>query len=203
MSFISLISDTKDAKDMDLKKLSRPFPYGSIPTLSSSCLIGGVNLEIPMDSGELLIDQLYLVLGNIPELSKYEFDSDYYYWEIEYGTRPPEYNVPEGCYPIIINGKWAAIFASLRAIEKFPHNIENDDDVGEDLDIIRDQKKWHKSELRLYYNKENKKYVIHFNRMRGNSESFYYTWTRILTLLLRMNNLPMPEKFINLVNNFK
>jgi hypothetical protein len=183
--------------------LGRGPRYDTIPILTSKFqLAGKYSVEIPVDSLTTLLDQLTTTLSNIHQLSKYEWEADYFMWKIEYASRPLEQLVHPKSYTTVTNGKWAALQAACRAVELFPHLIPNDDDHDMEFNPIYDVKKWHKSEIHLFYNPVSSKYIVAFNRMTGDHTSSYYTWSQILTQLCHMNGMDIPDEYRGLVANF-
>jgi hypothetical protein len=181
----------------------RSIPSDTIPTYKSNFhSIGMLNIEIQVDSLTTLLDQLTTTLSTIHQLSKYEWQPGYFIWEIEYASRPIEQLVPSRSYNVVTNGKWVALHAAGRALELFPHLVPNHDEDDIEFNPMYHEKRWHKSEIRLFYNPVSSKYVVGFNRMTGDHTSFYYTWVRILTHLCRMHEMDIPDEYRVLVDNY-
>ena len=185
MSNFSLMTDTT-------------VPTKTIPHISSWSYIPGLILELPVNSDATLIQQIGIALNNIPELSQRIEDKDkLFVWNIEYGTPPLEFLVPLESHNVIIQGKWMALHAAATAYEQMPHNLDNGDDVFEPP---CDRRKWHKSEVRLYYNPATKNYNINFIRLNGDSNSFYHTWAQLIVQLCKMNDVDIPNSHKRVVS---
>jgi hypothetical protein len=65
---------------------------------------------------------------------------------------------------------FSSLYAASKAIEKFPHNLDYDDDYNDRPTSIVE---WFKAEVRLYYSKKNNNYLLEVNRMTGSSKPFY------------------------------
>lgn len=187
------------ARRFTMEDWHNPPPLNSIPHLSPIWpLFGGVNMEIEVESLTILLDQLSLVLNNIPELSKYSWNQDRFKWDIEYASRPLEWIVEPQFVHWVNAGRWCALHTANAALERFPHLVDNDHDEYHPVEIER---KWHRSEIRLLWNPVSSKYVIHFIRMTGDHHSFYYTWVKILTQLCDINEMNIPAQFMGIVHN--
>jgi len=108
---------------------------------------------------------------------KYKWDEDYYIWRIEWGTRLMEYDLDYKSATIIKHGRFTASMAACEAIKRFPHLIE--DDV-EGLGIPIDQLgSWCSIELRVYRDITNERIFIEFNKMTGDSCSYWVIWKKV------------------------
>jgi hypothetical protein len=181
-------------------EITSPKPTGKINPLPKVFYLGLFSIEIQVESEYLLVEQLKLAISNITELSLQEFDSENFSWKIEYASKPLELSVSGDLYQTVLIGKEAATLASIEAIQRFPHLIPN---LNEEIhEHPCEKREWHKSEIDLFSLPESNKYIIHFNRLYGDHNSFYYTMGRIINMLFNMNNLPIPEKFQYIVQKY-
>jgi hypothetical protein len=79
-------------------------------------------------------------------------------------------------YPkdILHHNKWLSMTTAVNeAIKKFPHNIPDFDPHEPPHNDLIFRNEWFKMEIRIYYSVKEHSYTIDFNRMRGDSSSFY------------------------------
>ena len=110
------------------------------------------------------------------ESLRYEYDESKHYWEIEFGTKPPELTTDNPkdykLCRIIDNKKWAALYAAIRAKEKYPHLIDNAYD--DELPPPPISLKWCRFVISLYYDEDEKEIIVEFNRRWGDADSFTF-----------------------------
>jgi hypothetical protein len=131
--------------------------------------------SIPYINVEILKKHINKKLSEIYGL-KFKYNEDYFRWEIEWGTLPIEESIEDYEIKRIINiKKWWAMHASQRAMDKFPHNHDFDDQdiTGEMNTWISGRNTWFKGEIILNYNITSNYIYISYNRLRGETYSFY------------------------------
>jgi hypothetical protein len=139
------------------------------------------SIEIPGIPLITVLDQFAELFSKIEELTKYTWDSDHFVWHIEYATTPIEFTVDVHSRHIIHMGKMIAVMAAQSAINKFPYLFDFIDDYIGEYRSIADDRKWHKSELRFYWDSVKQCLFIEFNRMIGCAASFIYVWKQIVS----------------------
>lgn len=159
-------------------------PYKPIYTFPTTIKISKINIEF-------LIGFLDKTFG---EFEKVEVEKkDHFVYNMEY--------FPVDGLKICPNDE---IFQKMRFIQvgivskarkKFPHNANCDDNFDDDdiYDMIKNfgnilLDDWFKAEVRLYYDKVSNCYQLEFNRLTGNSGSFY-KFFNIIKKAINVNNL--------------
>lgn len=103
-------------------------------------------------------------------------------WNIEYGTRPMEYNKEGKEFSQIRRGKSVALEAACEANQRFPQ-LYNDDDLWYDhhvnLSLTELAGYWCKMRLSIYIDKKKNCLFIHLNRLCGDHTTHWVIWREI------------------------
>lgn len=178
------------------------------PLLSINWPIGGgFTLEVESENHSMFIDLLSSSVLAVQELTKCYWNPGLDSLHIEYASKPLEFSVPIESYHIVKDGRAAACEAACEAYNRFPALFQDEpfqDEQIEDLQMITifDDRRWHKSEIRVYFNPLSRKYLIHFNRLTGDRSSFNYTWGRILTEILQKTQMDTSKEYVGFMKNF-
>jgi hypothetical protein len=103
-----------------------------------------------------------------------EYNEKKYIWDLEFGTKPIERTIDKADYKLvkIINRKKeAAMDAAIKAQDKFPHNNNYDND---ELPPPPFNLKWMHMNILLSYDEEKNTILVEFNRLIGESTSYYF-----------------------------
>lgn len=130
------------------------------------------NTEIPYIDPEKIINFINSLLSEIEGL-RGSYSENKFMWELEWGTKPIELTVSDYKIRCIIeHKKFCALQAQTLALEKFPHLIENNDDDDE-FEPPQFNSGWCKTNIILSYNEKENKITIEYNRLSGDSLTFY------------------------------
>jgi hypothetical protein len=179
------------------------------PLLDPTWNLGrGFMLEVEAENHLAFIDMISSAILSVQELTKSYWNQDCSRIFIEYGSKPLELSVPLESYHIVKDGRLAAMDAALSACDMFPEILEQqpmEDFMLEPVPMVSlyEKRKWHKSEILVYFNAVSHKYIIHFNRLNGDRVSFSYTWGCILRNILQKTQMETPEEYVNFMENHK
>lgn len=181
MAFIQSLINKGLAKPVSFSAISNP-NYEGVPPRKVSWAISSstttFEISIPLS---LLKEHVEIVLSRIEGL-KYRWDNAKCVWLLEYGTAPLENKYKGEEYRQITTGKFAALQAAGQAITRFPHLIDNDDDVHDDYpDDYHEYMRWCKMELRVYTDTAKGCFFVHFSRMTGDASTHWNIWPIIRT----------------------
>jgi hypothetical protein len=113
---------------------------------------------------------------------RFEWDADVGVFHIEYGTRPLEFGKSIREIGQILAGKIAAVDASTKAFEMFPHLLQLylDDDENEDAHPVLNDPLDGWSLMDLYvYDDSGSRLYIEFNRTTGSRTTSCYIWRKL------------------------
>jgi len=105
------------------------------------------------------------------------------FWSIDFGTKPVIRTLDprdRKLYQIVNIKQWAALYASQKALEKFPY-LQEEEDYEYDRNYV--QLKWCNMSVRLYYDEQKDEIIVEYNRFSGCSSSFYYIKNQIDEML--------------------
>jgi len=125
-----------------------------------------------------LKEMIESILSQIEGL-RYDWNEEYFIWNIEWGTRPFENSLDYKSFNTVKLGRIVSMEAASKAIELFPHNVDWDYNGIP----IEQAGSWHKSELHVYCDPKRNKVFIQINRMVGCHNSFWNIWSQIKTAL--------------------
>jgi hypothetical protein len=145
-----------------------------------------ISMEVNAFSDYELLQQIINNALNEIEGLKIRYDPRGCLWTIEYGTKPLEETLPPDQISIVKLGRVASILAASIAYEKFPHNLDNDDDYMDD-DYMNDDEfknlytinKWCKMEICVIYDLFDDRFIIQTNRLKGDHSAFYFVSIRV------------------------
>jgi hypothetical protein len=153
------------------------YDYNGVPPPKGWTMSSSFKMEITLDL-PLFQQQIEAVLSRI-EGVRYSWDNAKCVWHIEFGTTPIEYGKPGLEYRQIMLGKRAAEFASFDAINRFPHLVDYDDIFNVENNLVEQQGRWCKLELRLYTDRVKNCLFIQLDRMSGDRTSPWNIWREI------------------------
>jgi hypothetical protein len=155
------------------------------------------SLEIPYCDPEIIANKINDFITSYEGLNCNEYNEYKKHWVIEYGSEPMKKIISslgwENKYENSENyiekirqqqnierkikaKKWWATMAAHKAIDRFPHNLDCDDDYDEMNEI---HLKWTKFEIRFYYDQDKKTIIIEFHKpFREIDDSSYYYFKR-------------------------
>ena len=147
------------------------------------------HIEVPFCDVEIIKKVINNALARI-EGVRGNYNELKFIWELEYGTKPIERTIDPSDYNlirIIKQKKYAALFASEKALDRFPHNADyNDyhdgDEFPEPVSIFANPK-WSVINILLSYDEEKNVILVEFNRLIGDHASFHIVSNVILSEL--------------------
>jgi hypothetical protein len=163
------------------------------------------NIALPLCDQEIIKKDINNTLAQL-EGVRGEYNEKKYMWNLEYGTKPIELTIDKADYKlrrIIDNKKYAALLASSKALEKFPHNADyynddfDDDDLPSPIPLFANGK-WCNIQIYLTYDEEKNIILIEFNRYDGDPSSYYFVVNAIESTLKAptFNNLISRSNFL-------
>jgi hypothetical protein len=136
--------------------------------------LSGKSIQFPYNSKYFdIINQSLATFESV----KYQFDTETSTWIIEYGTKPIEIDAPWNARKSINLGRMAAIMAASKAIETNNWILEDADYDIETRPQL--ERRWSKSELRLYVDTSNDCLSLQFIRIDGDRSSSGDIWKHI------------------------
>lgn len=114
------------------------------------------------------------------ESVKAHYNTETFTWIIEYGTKPIEVDAPWNARKSINIGRMAALMAANKAIETNDWILLDANSDTEEPPQL--QRKWSKSELRLYIDTTNDCLLLNFIRIDGDRSSASDVWKSIKSL---------------------
>jgi len=142
-----------------------------------------ISMEVNAFSDYELLQQIINNALNEIEGLKISYDSRCCLWTIEYGTKPLEETLPPDQISRVKLGRVAAILAASIAYEKFPHNLDNDDDDDymddDEFKNLYTINKWCKMEICVIYDLFDDRFIIQTNRLKGDHSAFYFVSIRV------------------------
>ena len=141
-----------------------------------------ISMEVNAFSDYELLQQIINNALNEIEGLKISYDSRCCLWTIEYGTKPLEETLPPDQISRVKLGRVVAILAASIAYEKFPHNLDYDDDDYMDDDEFKNLytiNKWCKMEICVIYDLFDDRFIIQTNRVKGDHSAFYFVSIRV------------------------
>ena len=167
------------------------------------------NIALPFCDPEIIKKAINNTLAQLEGVHG-EYNEKKCMWSLEYGTKPIELTIDKDDYKlrrIIEHKKYAALLASSKALEKFPHNadyydddfdnFDDDDDLPSPIPLFANGK-WCNIQIYLTYDEEKNIILVEFNRYNGDHKSYYFVANAIETTLKAptLNNLIRRTNFL-------